>query len=32
MAKGKAMERAAALFVEGMGAAFATSGVLSQLQ
>jgi HTH-type transcriptional regulator, glycine betaine synthesis regulator len=32
MAKSKAMERAAALFVEGMGAAFATSGVLSQLQ
>lgn len=32
MAKGKAIERAAALFVEGMGAAFATSGVLSQLQ
>lgn len=26
------MDRAAALFVEGMGAAFATSGVLSQLQ
>lgn len=27
-----AVDRAAALFVEGMGAAFATSGVLSQLQ
>jgi DNA-binding transcriptional regulator GbsR (MarR family) len=32
MANSKAIERAAALFVEGMGAAFATSGVLSQLQ
>ena len=32
MAEGKAIEQAAAVFVEGMGAAFATSGVLSQLQ
>src|SRR5947199_10810648 len=32
MAKSKAIEHAGALFVEGMGAAFATSGVLSQLQ
>jgi DNA-binding transcriptional regulator GbsR (MarR family) len=32
MGNSKATKRAAALFVEGMGAAFATSGVLNQLQ
>src|SRR5438874_2887763 len=32
MAEGKTIKRAGAVFVEGMGAAFATSGVLSQLQ
>jgi DNA-binding transcriptional regulator GbsR (MarR family) len=32
MATSKAIERAAAVFLEGMGAASATSGVLSQLQ
>jgi DNA-binding transcriptional regulator GbsR (MarR family) len=32
MADSKAIERAVAVFVEGMGAASATSGVLSQLQ
>jgi DNA-binding transcriptional regulator GbsR (MarR family) len=32
MAKGEVTKRASGVFLEGMGAAFATSGVLSQLQ